>query len=312
MLNPTKYINGGYMRPKIDKKAKEKESNIIINYNSSVTLTNKPTGTWVNGKPVPKKSNNYNSFGLSTEKVGGFFTQNPRPKLKKSDEIIPKIEISQVLALVHGIKIQFSNIRLLDGFLRSAYARLGPEGYYGSRPSDRNGGGALAVYTRAVGIKGAKTYILGKGGVGTGEGTVLFVIKPDILLDPNHIWLASGSDLLGRLPGTTYSDGLKSFGKWEQQSEYARNIAFNESITGNFIVHNEQMHWECLPLTGLRAVIAYKKLPYAKVEALLQAVASFNKAKNMTVPVIFATRGDNLYDTLNKNNLIKSDTKCLI
>lgn len=241
-----------------------------------------------------------NSFGLYNEKVGGWYTQNPRPQFMASNKDIPELDISKVLAIVHGIKIQFSHLPLQDGFLRSSYARLGPYPERYIRAADLNGGGALAVYTRAVGTVGSKKWRALGMGVGSGTGTVQFVMKPDILVAPNHIWRASGTDNMGMPPGAKKSDGLNSFDRWQKQSERGRNEAFMSSVVNITTENNEQMHWECLPLAGLKAVIIRKG---ELVPRELQTAAV-----NLGVPILSSDPNESLWRVLFSNGMIDSYT----
>lgn len=239
-----------------------------------------------------------NSFGLYNRKVDGWYTQTPRPKFMASNKDIPELDISKVLAIVHGIKIQFSHIPLQDGLLRSAYSRLGPYPEKYIRAADLNGGGALAVYTRAVGTVGSKKWKALGMGVGSGTGTIQFVMKPDILVDPNHIWRASGTDNMGMPPGAKKSDGLNSFDRWQQQSERGRNETFMSSVVKTMTENNEQMHWECLPLTDLKALIL-RKGELAPRE--LQTAAM-----NRGVPILRADPMESLFEVLFDNGMIDS------
>ncbi|MGK0602899.1 hypothetical protein [Yokenella regensburgei] len=251
---------------------------------------------------LPKVSKDQkNSFGLYDIHKDGWYVQEPRPVFMESDKAAGKLDLTNVLAIVHGIKIQFSEKALDDGFLRSAYARLGPnpEGY--SRDADRNGGGALAVYTRAVSRPGSAKWKAQGMGVGSGEGTVQFVIKPDILLDPNHIWRASGTDNMGMPPGAKKTDKLNSFERWQRQSEAGRNSAFTGSVGPKPVENNEQLHWEKLPLEGLKAIIIRKS------EDVPQSLAEVSEG--LQVPILFSLPGESLKQVLLKNGLVDKDGK---
>ncbi|WP_262815062.1 RHS repeat-associated core domain-containing protein, partial [Enterobacter bugandensis] len=208
-----------------------------------------------------------NTFGLFTQTVTMTenmqrYTQQPLPSFRQNDTSrrIVKLDINNTLALVHGIKAQFSVTALKEGFLRSAYSRNGPEGHY-ARDADRNGGGAMAVYTRAVGHAGAGQWKALGNGVGSGVNTVQFVFKPDFLLNPEHVWRASGTDNMGIVPGSTRRQKINAFERWEQQTESERNRVFMDSVNGSSAINNEQLHWEMLSLESLRVIIVPDSLP---------------------------------------------------
>ena len=203
-----------------------------------------------------------NAHGVYDQKTPeGSNSHLPRPAFAPDESKAEDLAIDRTLALVHGIHPDFVAAALEKNYLQSAYARLGPKGRYG-RPSDLRGGGSFAVYTRAVGIGAGKKWSATGSGVGSGKGSVQLVFKPDVLLKPSHIWRASSVDNMGAAPKAGEGTELTAQAKWGLQTLPERNRAFNQSITtdakGGPVGNNEQMHWERLPLDGLRAVI-YRK-----------------------------------------------------
>ena len=245
----------------------------------------------------------HNSFGVFDRREGGWYVQMPAPEFKASDAPVPDLNLNGALALLHGIKAPYASEAIINNALRSQYARNGPESRLYTRDSDRNGGGALGVYTRAVGVKGAAKWKATGMGVGSGDGALQLVIKPDILEDPNHIWRASGTDNMGMPPGANKRDGLNSREKWQLQSNAARNRTFNDTISGDIVANNEQLHWAKLPLDGLKAIIRRRN---DVVPRELEAAA-----RDRGVPILPAAVTDSLMKVLLDNDLIDKDGRWL-
>ncbi|MBV7515882.1 type VI secretion system tip protein TssI/VgrG, partial [Pseudomonas sp. PDM25] len=239
-----------------------------------------------------------NKFGLYNEVEDGWHLQNPKPGFKVQEGRDQALDLSKTLALVHGIAVAYAAKTIESGFLRSAYARLGPEGKY-SRTADERGGGALAVYTRAVGKQGAAQWIATGMGVGASAGNVQLIIRPDILEDPAHVWRASTTDGMGAAPG---APAKKETGrdKWQYQTESGRNRTFSDTVKDKAIANNEQLHWEKLPLTGLVAIIVHERVDTPDD---LKAIADAQG-----IALISASPKESLKTTLLRYHLIDSDS----
>ncbi len=96
----------------------------------------------------------------------GLYAQGNRPHTRKNDrEPSPGLTtdtFNKISCFVHGVDATYVGDILKRGTLVSAFARLGPMGKYG-RTSDRDNGGASAVYTRMVGTRHKKWPAQGKG-----------------------------------------------------------------------------------------------------------------------------------------------------
>eukprot|EP01065_Artemidia_motanka_P025313 TRINITY_DN3030_c0_g3_i1.p1 TRINITY_DN3030_c0_g3~~TRINITY_DN3030_c0_g3_i1.p1 ORF type:complete len:1000 (+),score=282.19 TRINITY_DN3030_c0_g3_i1:49-3000(+) len=173
--------------------------------------------------------------------------------------------VSLCACLVHGVAAEHFLLAAEQGRLISAYTRLGPRpppklGY--SRKSDVRGGGATAVYTRAVGL-GHEDWGACGHGVGSGEAKVQVVMCADILRDPEHVWRASTTDNMGKLPGVSVAevggkeaDRRDLFHLWSAQTEDVRNRLFYETVKGRRCSeNNEQMHWEQIPLGAVLCAV---------------------------------------------------------
>ncbi|WP_368565950.1 hypothetical protein [Pseudoxanthomonas sp. UTMC 1351] len=247
-----------------------------------------------------KSPQGLNRFGLRDQTEGRRFLQLPAPDFKKDTATAPELRIDKTLALVHGINLSYASAAIENNFLQSAYARIGPNESSYHRPSDLRGGGAMGVYTRAVGIATKKWSATGMG-VGSGKGMAQLVIKPDVLLDGSHVWRAASMDNMGMVPGSTKTDGLNAQEKWQQQSKPRRNRAFNDSVIGDIKENNEQLHWEKLPLDGLKAIIIHSG---DKVPSELRAAA-----ERRNIPIITASDSDTLKRVLHSTKLIDEDGK---
>ncbi|AGC44025.1 hypothetical protein MYSTI_02709 [Myxococcus stipitatus DSM 14675] len=202
---------------------------------------------------------------------------------------------------------------LQQGQLNSAYSRLGRDGNY-SREADKNGGGALAVYTRAVGTQQATWQAQGHG-VGSNDSKVQLILSPTVLQNPQHGWRASSTDNMGRVPGSTptHQAGLPSndpLGRaplWSHQTESGRNRAFNDTVnTGGIQANNEQLHWEKVPLEGnLKGIVATSQgsfntlmgMPGAQQTAGVAGRGSV-RLGNQDIPVVLTPGNASLVSTL--------------
>ncbi|MFB1485188.1 hypothetical protein [Corallococcus sp. RDP092CA] len=191
--------------------------------------------------------------------TGVRYPQGPCPPMAPADASRPQtaLKLDDAACLTHGISPEHVQSALQQGQLNSAYSRLGKDGKY-SRDADKNGGGALAVYTRAVGTQQNAWKAQGSG-VGSNDSKVQMILSPAILQDPNHGWRASSTDNMGKVPGSTTAhqaglpknDPLGRAPLWSRQSESARNSAFNTTVNGRAPqANNEQLHWEKAPLQG--------------------------------------------------------------
>jgi hypothetical protein len=191
----------------------------------------------------------------ATKNADGSYKQGVAPAFRPGTGRTPNnVDVGNTLALVHGIGTQFIPGAFKKGYLSSAYSREGPYGNY-SRNADKIGGGGLAVYTRAVGKKHLTWPAFGQG-VGSGEKKAQIVLHPQIL-QSGLTWRHSSADLMGMAPGALKTmvnkPGIDSFDLWQQQSESARNSAFNETVNDGAkggIANNEQMFWHQIPLAG--------------------------------------------------------------
>ena len=82
--------------------------------------------------------------------------------------------LATTACLVHGLGANHAKTAIEAGVITSAYYREGPGGDY-PRAADKQFGGGLAVYTRAVGVKHAAWPCSGYGG-GSNEDKVQFVL----------------------------------------------------------------------------------------------------------------------------------------
>ncbi|WP_342380711.1 hypothetical protein NVS55_13760 [Myxococcus stipitatus] len=202
---------------------------------------------------------------------------------------------------------------LEQGQLNSAYSRLGRNGNY-SREADKNGGGALAVYTRAVGTQQANWKSQGHG-VGSNDSKVQLILSPAVLQNPSHGWRASSTDNMGRVPGSTTShqaglpgnDPLGRAPLWSRQTEAGRNRAFNDTVNGGSIqANNEQLHWEKVPLQGnLKGIVATSQGSFNTLMGMNGAQQTAGVAGRGSVrlgtqdiPVVLAPGNSSLVSTL--------------
>ncbi|RKH28781.1 hypothetical protein D7Y11_12925 [Corallococcus sp. AB018] len=186
------------------------------------------------------------------------------------------LNLDDAACLTHGISPEHVQTALLQGQLNSAYTRLGKDGIY-SRTADKNGGGALAVYTRAVGIEQTSWKAQGSG-VGSNDSKVQMILSTAVLENPAHGWRASSTDNMGKVPGSTvvHQRGLPSndpLGRaplWRCQTESARNSAFNATVSGRSPqANNEQLHWQSVPLEGnLKGMVVTSRSSFDMLMAL--------------------------------------------
>ncbi|MBU8900878.1 hypothetical protein DRW03_15535 [Corallococcus sp. H22C18031201] len=203
--------------------------------------------------------------------------------------------------------------------LTSAYHREGPEGRY-SRPADKNGGGALAVYTRAVGTQQSAWPAKGYG-VGSNDSRVQLILSPNVLQTPNHGWRASSTDNGGLVPGATKNDqvGLpqgdplkRTKQLWGKQTESGRNGAFNATVNNSSIqANNEQLHWEKVPLEGnLKGMVvtspaSFETLMKQKGAQQTEGVPGRGTIQfgSQNVPVVLAAKNSSLLSTLQSTGI---------
>lgn len=205
------------------------------------------------------------------------------PALAPSTRPVPPLNMDKVSCLTHGIHPDFVLSTLQSGQLSSAYQREGPAGRY-SRDADKNGGGGLAVYTRAVGTEQTQWRAQGYG-VGSNADKVQMILKPSLLESPGHAWRASSMDNMGLVPGAPRTEQAKipkggsplnARPLWGFQTESGRNSAFNSSVTGSTLqVNNEQLHWEKIPLEGnLKGMVCTSQASFDKMMNLPGAYRS--------------------------------------
>ncbi|RKG96304.1 hypothetical protein D7V97_35750 [Corallococcus sp. CA053C] len=185
------------------------------------------------------------------------YPQKACPPLATSTKPVPKLALENAACLTHGMGADFVKSALDSGHLGSAYLREGPKGNY-TRDADKNGGGALAVYTRAVGT-GHSDWTAKGNGVGSSDTKVQLILSPTVLQDPKHAWRASCLDNGGKVPGPhpkvpLPKDGgplVRTGALWGNQTEAGRNRNFNDTVKGTTSnLQNEQLHWEKVPLQG--------------------------------------------------------------
>ncbi|MCP3102288.1 hypothetical protein LZ198_25795 [Myxococcus sp. K15C18031901] len=190
--------------------------------------------------------------------------QGQAPAMRPSNQQAPALDMNNAATLTHGMNPNFVRPALENGRLSSAYERLGPNGNY-HRPADRNGGGALGVYTRAQGV-GQDTWRAQGHGVGSNPNNAQLVLNPN-LLQNNPNWRASTTDNMGRVPGSTAANQAalppgnplqRTRPMWAQQTENGRNQNFNNTVAGTQPhQQNEQVHWQSIPLNNgnLRGIL---------------------------------------------------------
>ncbi|MBB5395230.1 hypothetical protein [Mucilaginibacter sp. AK015] len=242
----------------------------------------------------------------ASQNSDGSYNQGIAPLFKAGRGTAPApVDVGKTLALVHGISTQHIPGAFKNGFLSSAYTREGPHGNY-SRDADKNGGGGLAVYTRAVGTKHTSWPAFGQG-VGSSISKAQIVLRPKILIDI-PAWRHSSTDLKGKAPGVTDKmigdKTLDSFDLWEQQSESGRNSAFNSTVNNpGGLANNEQIFWHQIPLAGNVIAIICKTEQHKKdiIESIggsLEEGCIFHKGEK--IPVVVASDGATLAKTLPK------------
>jgi hypothetical protein len=156
-----------------------------------------------------------------------------------------------LLALAHGMPAQFAPDAVARGTLRSSARRLGPTGRY-SRDADVRGGGAAAVYTRAV-VAPMRKWNAGGHGVGSGEGRAQLIIAPRGLFEDNDHWHCASLDNMGFAPGAKAARVAVGDinAAWKCQTRAQRLRALNDLMkTGSMAHNNELMHWDELSLEG--------------------------------------------------------------
>ncbi|WP_205604101.1 hypothetical protein, partial [Myxococcus sp. CA023] len=226
----------------------------------------------------------------------------------------PALNLDNASCLTHGMAPEHVKGALQQGQLNSAYSREGKAGRY-SRPADKNGGGALAVYTRAVGTQQAGWPSKGYG-VGSNDSKVQLILSPNLLQTPNHGWRASSTDNGGLVPGAAKKDqvGLpqgdplkRTKQLWGKQTESGRNGAFNETVKDTSIKeNNEQLHWEKVPLQGnLKGMVVTSQASFNTLMGLEGAQQTAGAAGRGTVrfgdqdvPVVLAEKNSSLLSTL--------------
>lgn len=256
----------------------------------------------------------------STQAVGSSSTgvnhpQGPCPPLAPPAAGRPQatLNLSNASCLTHGMAPEHVQGALQQGQLNSAYSRLGQNGNY-SREADKNGGGALAVYTRAVGTQQTSWKSQGHG-VGSNDSKVQMILSPNVLQDPNHGWRASSTDNMGKVPGSTTAhqaglpnnDPLGRAPLWSRQTESGRNRAFNDTVNGRPIqANNEQLHWEKVPLQGnLKGMVVTSQASFDTLMGMNGAQRTAGAAGRGTVPfgtqqvpVVLAQGNSSLLSTL--------------
>lgn len=264
------------------------------------------------------------AVGVVRDKNTGLFSQGTgRPEFKagrgaaRNETKLMEDAVKQCSCLVHGIDARWIGPTLERGSLSSGYALRGPEGSY-SRDADRNGGGATAVYTRAVGVSQDK-WLANGFGVGSNEARVQLVLSPEMLNNPDHCWRSSSMDGMGKLPGVTRSlmadvnsssSKVDAFDAWEQQSEKDRHYQFEASVKGAQLENNEQLHWESVPLTDSLAALVCSSSAMETLKPLCREDADGNPYVpfgDRRVPVIVAGKADGLISKLSERGVTNAD-----
>lgn len=253
-----------------------------------------------NNNGMPKLSNKLGTLGKA-------------PSLKdksKVDGHILKQAIDGTACLVHGIDVQFLKSALTSMRLFSAYLRCGPNGHY-NRDADKNGGGATAVYTRAVGKVHTKYPAKGYGVGGSGKKAVL-ILKPHILLGSDN-WRCSSTDNKGALPGATsaliqrkirdVNIGYDIFNAWEEQSKKSRDLILKDIVSKKtYLEQNEQCHWSHIDLSNNLAAIL---VPESNKE-IMNALGCKDNMYNLggeRIPIIQYEPKDLLKPLLERNHV---------
>ena len=243
----------------------------------------------------------------------------PENKLNRPVRPPPALEMNNAACLTHGISPEYVKSALQEGQLSSAFNREGKNGSY-SRDADKNFGGALAVYTRAVGTKHARWPSKGLG-VGSNESKVQMILSPNVLQDPKHGWRATSVDNGGLVPGAKKADveGLplgdphtRTKDLWGKQTESGRNNAFNGTVAGKtHIAQNEQLHWGKIPLQGnLKGMVVSSRSSFDTLMGLEGAQRTVGAAGRGTIrfgdqdiPVVLAPKNSTLIATLKSANI---------
>jgi hypothetical protein len=155
------------------------------------------------------------------------------------------------MALAHGMPAAYAPSAVARGSLWSSMRRLGPKGRY-SRDADVRGGGAAAVYTRAV-VACMRKWNAGGHGVGSGEGRAQLIIDPHGLFEDDDRWHCASLDNMGFAPGAKAARVAPGEinAAWKCQTRAQRLRALNDLMkTGSMAHNNELMHWEELSLEG--------------------------------------------------------------
>ncbi|MBF0407566.1 MAG: hypothetical protein HQM10_09430 [Candidatus Riflebacteria bacterium] len=184
------------------------------------------------------------------------FSQGILPPFTTSAQ--SSFSLNTTACLVHGLAASYAKMAIEAKFVNSAYYREGPEGSY-SRDADKRGGGALAVYTRAVGTRHNEWRVMGYG-VGSSDSKVQLILSPAFLLERYGEWRASGIDCMGVVPGASLRTTKKEedcWDMWGKQTEASRNKTFTDTVTASRLIeNNEQLIWEKVDLEGtLKAIV---------------------------------------------------------
>ncbi len=275
----------------------------IDSKNSKEPLSEKPTFIR-RGKRGPKK-----------------FPQGKPSEFKSSKLKEVKVDFDKTACMVHGIRAEHLSSVISNGYLESAYHRIGPnnDSAYG-RDSDKRGGGAFGVYIRTVGRKHEKWLSKGMGVGSDSKEKVQLVLSPNVLKKiETRNWRANSSDGGGRAPGVridqtkelSWQDMLKEL--WGCQSEQDRNQQFNSVVnTDDILQNNEQLIWEKVDLKGnLIAIICTSENTFQIVSQL----SAYNPdAQTITVngeniPVVLAGDQTFLLGTLRNRGLMDKNNK---
>lgn len=201
-----------------------------------------------------------------------------KPKFRPGLKDPVSLKQEKASCLIHGIKPEHLLMALQSGLLQSGFAREGRHakmgGGKGIRGLDKTFGGFSAVFSRLVATDHLDAPCSGGSGVGGNpESHVQLILDPTLI--ERNFSLANGTDLGGRIPGTTARDaaevgrGTKRIEDlWDNsQSESGRNATANGILDNpTWIAHNELLHHVAVPLENeIKGVVCSDPRTFAEM-----------------------------------------------
>lgn len=276
------------------------------------------TTLWGGKYFTPRKWNEKtNEFECLAESGGYPYNQWDSPRFEMNLKENFKQILEKTSCLVHGMNAKYVNKALTEQNLSSAYRLHGPDESKYIKKADLRCGGALGVYTRAVGVK--QTDWVAKGySNGSGSGKVQLVLSPVILLERYGEWRHNGMDGLGCPPGMNKNNLIKEKNKdtwdfWGIQTESGRNKSYEATVKQSSAVNlNEQLFWNNVELRGiLKAIVCTDAASYNLLVGnpdgikVIPPNIGYIKFDNGTIPVILANPNDKLLEILGKYEVAK-------